>query len=287
MAEKVLCWRDCIRAAANQLAAAGVDSPQLDAELLAGHLLGRSVTMVRLVGHEQPSAALAAQYAELVARRAQRVPLPYLVGYQEFMGRRLHCDPRALIPRWDSEVLVESIIAWCSARPALVLADIGTGSGAVAVSLAAELPQAVVWATDLSPAALALAASNAAQCGVADRVQFRQGHLLEPLPTALAFDGIVANLPYIPSAELASLQPEVREHEPRAALDGGDDGLELLRELAVAAHGRLVSRGFLLLEHADDQQDTVVELLTQNGYADVACLADLGGRPRAVRGVVP
>ncbi|MBI5831854.1 MAG: peptide chain release factor N(5)-glutamine methyltransferase [Armatimonadetes bacterium] len=284
-------WALALADATARLAAAGLDEPEVDAALLLGHVVSASRTMVRLFADRLLDPAQATALERLVARRLRREPLPYVLGYQEFMGLRFACDQRALVPRWDTEALAERAIAAlraaCARRPEEqpCVADIGTGSGILAVTLAHEVPRARVWATDRSAPALALAAENAAALGVAARVIFAEGHLAGPLPRDVAFAGIVANLPYIPSGELSGLQPEVRDWEPTSALDGGADGLDLLRELATAAPAYLSPRGWLLLEHADDQSDAVRDLLAERGYADLEVVRDLAGRDRAVWGV--
>lgn len=270
--------------AAAQLAQAGIDEAELDAALLLGHVVSASRTLVRLFGERPLDAAQLAALADLVARRASREPLPYVLGYQEFMGLRLRCDRRALIPRWDTEALAEAATTALSGYVSPRVADIGTGTGALAISIAHALPTAEVWAVDASPDALALATENAALLGLSDRVHPLLGHLATPLPAEVSFDGIVANLPYIPRGELPGLQPEVRDWEPGAALDGGDDGLDLLRELAATAYVHLAPGGWLLLEHADDQSDAVRALLGEYGYQAIRLVHDWAGRCRGVWG---
>lgn len=277
-------WADRRAALTASLAAAGVPEPELDATLLMGHVAGRPRSVVVLSGPKPWPPALEAALAPLAGRRAAREPLPYILGQQEFYGLALRCTPQALIPRWDTELLVDRALALCGDLPAPHIAEIGTGSGAIALALAAHLPSATIWATDAAPAALDLARANATALGLAARVTFAPGDLAAPLAGLPPFDLLVANLPYIPTAQLADLQAEVRDYEPRDALDGGADGLDLLRALAAAAPAHLRPGGALLLEHADDQGPAVRALLAEAGFARPTTFLDLGGRPRASEG---
>ncbi len=278
-------WAQALAEATTRLADAGIDEAEVDAALLLGHLVGASRTMVQLYRDRALTAEQADALDQLLTRRAAREPLPYVLGGQEFLGLPFASDARALVPRWDTEALAERAIAALRPHAEPRVADIGTGSGILAVSLAHELPAARVWAVDISPEALSLATENAGTLGVADRVECLLGHLLTPLPADLRLHGIIANLPYIPSGELAGLQPEVRDWEPSLALDGGADGLDLLRELIDTARDRLLPGGWLLLEHADDQSAAVQALLTAAGYSAVELIQDWSGRARGVLGV--
>ena len=214
------------------------------------------------------------------ARLAQGEPLPYVLGRWHFYGREFAITPAVLIPRPETETLVEHALAWLRAHPdRRRVADVGTGSGALAVTLAAEMPAVRVTATDISPAALEVARRNARRHGVAERIVFVETDLLAAIVGA--FDLIVANLPYIPTAELADLP--VARHEPREALDGGADGLAAIRRLLSQAQTRLAPGGALMLEIAADQGEAVRAAARQAfPAAEITLYADLAGRDRVV-----
>lgn len=268
---------------------AGCESPALDAELLLSEGLGW--TRARVLAH--PEAALdparEAAYRRLVARRARREPLAYILGRRAFWGMDLKVQPGVLIPRPETELLVERAVAWALERGGRTwsgtVVDVGTGSGAVAVALARELPWARLWATDASPEALWVAQENARQQGVAHRIRFVQGDWLAPVEGPV--DCIVSNPPYIPSGELDRLAPEIARYEPRAALDGGPDGLAAYRGLLPQAARALSPTGALFLEVGYHQADAVSDLLHGHfpGWR-VERFRDLGGHWRvvAVRG---
>lgn len=265
-----------------RLAAAGVGSAALDALVLLEHAagLGRAAVLAR--GREALDGAAAAAYERLLGERERRVPLAYVTGEREFWSLRLRVDRRVLVPRPETETLVESALELL--RPGARFADVGTGSGAVAVALARELGPGAYVATDRSAGALSVARANAEAHGVARSIEFLEGDLLAPLagrPQAL--DGIVSNLPYIPTAEVAGLEPEVRDHEPRAALDGGADGLEVIGRLVGAAPALLRRGGWLLLEIGSGQAGAVGRLLARSGAFDqVTTRRDLAGVERVV-----
>ncbi|MDO4581650.1 MAG: peptide chain release factor N(5)-glutamine methyltransferase [Bacillota bacterium] len=223
-------------------------------------------------------AALAPQ----LRRRIAGEPLQYILGETEFMGLRLISAPAALNPRGDSEALIEAAIELARGWDAPRIADICTGGGAFALALAHYLPQARLYAVDISAQALALARDNAAALGLGGRIDFYQGDLLEPLAArGLRFELIVANPPYIPTAELEYLPPEVR-HEPVIALDGGADGLDFYRRLAQETRAALADGGYLLLEHGCSQAAAVSELLREQGFGIARVINDWGGRERGV-----
>lgn len=247
-------------AAKRRLEEIGSETPQLDAAVLLGSVLG--VNKAWLYGH--PNRLLSehelARYEVLVRRRMCHEPVAYLVGFKSFYGLDITVDHRVLIPRPDTEVLVERILAYVQplarAGQHPRVADVGTGSGAIAIALAVNVPELAVYAIDLSDEALAVAAQNVWRYGVGEQVQLLPGHLLEPL--AEPVDVIAANLPYIASADLATLPPQVRDYEPILALDGGPDGLRVISALleAVAApkgRARLRPGGRIYLEIGADQ----------------------------------
>jgi release factor glutamine methyltransferase len=259
----------------------GLATARLDAELLAAQAFG--MARIELYAHfDRPlSAAELATYRSLVSRRLAGEPVAYLLGHKEFWSLDLLVDARVLIPRPDSETLVEEALDRLTGRTgALRIADVGTGSGALALALAKERPEAQVFATDVSPDALAVAQANAERLGLA--VTFLQGDLAEPFTPG--FDLIVANLPYIPTAEIAGLSADVRS-EPHLALDGGADGLGLVRRLVETAPGLLLPGGCLALEIGAGQASATAELLAAAGLHDIRARRDLGGIERVVSGV--
>ncbi|HEU5058392.1 MAG TPA: peptide chain release factor N(5)-glutamine methyltransferase [Kofleriaceae bacterium] len=262
-----------------RFADAAIDSPRLAAQILLAHALG--IDRVQLyVQHDRPlGPEELGRYRELVKRRLAGEPVAYLTGRQEFWSLPLAVDPRVLVPRRDTETLVEVVLDRVDRTAPLAIADIGTGSGAVALALARELPRAQVVATDRSAEALAVAQGNAERLGLADRIELRHGDLYGPLGEE-RFDVIASNPPYVSSGELAGLAPEVRR-EPQGALDGGADGLDVLRRLAAGAADHLSPGGLVAFEHGFDQGAAVRALIDATGaFAPAETRADMAGQPR-------
>jgi release factor glutamine methyltransferase len=260
-----------------------VDSPRLTAELLLGHVL--SLPRVKLyMDLDRPlSKEELGTYRALIQRRLAGEPTQYVIGHKEFYGRRFAVDARVLVPRPETELLVEAALRSVPKdAPARVL-DLCTGSGCVAITIAAERPQASVWATDLSPGALAVAKANAEALGVDGRVTFFEGDLLAPVPAEARFDVIVSNPPYVKSGEIAGLQREVQQ-EPRLALDGGADGLDVIRRLVPAALARLKPGGLLALEIGEDQGAALRDIFARAGARDVTIEKDLAQHERLALG---
>lgn len=268
---------EVLRGAETYLAGRGVENPRLNAEHLLAHALGLKRMELYLQFDRPLGEAERAPLRDTVKRRGAREPLQHILGTAEFHGRTFACDKRALIPRPETEQLVEIALGLAKGKPSPALLDIGTGSGVIALTLALEIPSAAVQATDISPDALALASENAGRHELAGRVEFRQADLLPPGETK--FDLIVANLPYIPADEIASLSPEVR-HDPATALDGGADGLELIRRLVESAPDRLAPGGALLLEIGAGQADAVATLLSGRKFRDISVRCDYQNIPR-------
>lgn len=275
-------------AAARRLREAGIESAQLDAAVLLSFVLGVNKAWLYAHPTRRLSEIEIAQFEDLVRRRMGHEPVAYLVGYKPFYGLDITVDRRVLIPRPETELLVDRVLAHVrhlvreGLRPRV--ADIGTGSGAIAVALAVHLPDLVVYATDISPEALEVAERNIWRYGVGDQVQLLPGHLLDPLPEPV--DIIVANLPYIPTGELARLPPQVRDFEPFLALDGGPDGLQVIRQLLdalVRPEGRAKLRpgGMVYLEIGADQGEAAVTLVRETlGDVEIEIVPDYAGLDR-------
>jgi release factor glutamine methyltransferase len=266
--------RDALGAAVDALTAVGVETPRLDAELLLAEATGWERARLAAAPEAGVPAEAGRRFAETVRRRLRREPLAYILGRKGFRSIELRVDPRVLIPRPETELLVELAL---ELKPRRAL-DVGTGSGAVALAIAEELPECEVVATDTSAAALAVAQSNAERLGLAARVELVEAML--PADPG-AFDLVVANLPYVAEADWASLEPEVTEWEPREALLAGPDGLDVIRA-AIPAVAPLAP--MLALEVGADQAPAVGELLFEAGFATVETRADLAGIPRVVWG---
>lgn len=277
-----------LRSAVERLASAGLDSPRLDAEVLLADCLGLSRAQLLVAGDLPMDSQRARRFGSLVARRLQREPVAYLIGKQEFWSLDFTVTPEVLIPRPDSERLVEvglRCAAQISSTSALKIADLCTGSGALAVSLATELPSAQFFATDVSPAALQIARANAVAHQVAQRVQYFAGDLFDALASCadLRFDLMVSNPPYVRRADIATLAPEVSRWEPPLALDGGVDGLDFYRRIFDSAPDYLAGHGRLLLEIGADMAGQVSAICAATGrYREVDIVQDYAGKDRVV-----
>lgn len=259
---------------------ASLDTPDLDARVLAGHALGLDHTALVAASARALSESEAAQVEAFAARRIAGEPVARIVGAREFWGLPFAITPAVLVPRPETETLVELALSLVADRTRAVrIADLGTGSGAIVLALLAELPNATGIGTDRSPDALAIARRNAASLGLGERAQF----LVSDYASGLAgpFDLVVSNPPYIATAEIATLAREVRDHDPRLALDGGADGLAAYRAIAADAR-RLVPGGQLAVEIGAGQQRAVESLLAEKNLAITAVRHDLSGIPRAV-----
>ncbi|MEA4885035.1 MAG: peptide chain release factor N(5)-glutamine methyltransferase [Clostridia bacterium] len=279
---------DVLKLAADFLGARGVESPRLDAEVLLARILG--MDRIRLyVEYDRPLAlSELSRYREEIAKRASRVPVAYITGVKEFMSVEFQVDGRVLIPGPDTEILVEATrdeIA-DAGMSAPRIADIGTGSGAIACALAKILPGARILATDISRDALEVAAQNVSRLGLEQQVVLGSGDLFQALaaPEWERVDVIVSNPPYIPSGDIPGLQPEISKYEPRLALDGGPDGLELYRRIAAGAAAHLEPGGIVALEAGDGQAARIAELLADSGLRDISLRQDYSGVDRVIIG---
>jgi release factor glutamine methyltransferase len=260
----------------------GVDAPRLTAEILLAHAL--SCDRVRLyLDFDKPlGAPELSAFRDLVRRRSAGEPTAWLTGRREFLGHAFRVDSRVLVPRPETELVVESALALLP--PGGALLDLCTGSGCIAISAALARPDARVVATEISPEALLVARENAAALGA--RVEFLEGDLFEPLPPDLRFDQIVSNPPYVPSGEIAGLSREVRR-EPRIALDGGADGLHLLRRIVSGAPSRLRPGGLLVIEMHETHAVPLPALCLAAGFAEALVHRDLAALPRWVVARLP
>ncbi len=276
---------EAIRRSTEFLARKGVDSPSLQTELLLAHLLKLPRMKLYLSFERTLAPGEVDALRELVKRRGQREPLQHILGSTSFCGLEIGVNRHVLIPRPETELLAEG--GWTflnqraangAQRPAAL--DFGTGSGCIAIALASNCPPAEVTAVDISPEALAVARENAGRHGLADRIRFLQGDGLAALPAGAQFDLVISNPPYIPSGDIAALQPEVREHDPRGALDGGADGLDCIRRLAAEAAPFLNPQGRLMVEFGDGQAEPVREVFEEQKWVVEAIVDDYNHRPR-------
>jgi release factor glutamine methyltransferase len=275
------CVSSLIARAASRLAAAGVSSPDLDAERLLRHVTGWDRARVLAFPEEPVLPEHALRFEALVAERAKRVPLQHLVGTHAFWRHEFRVTQDVLIPRPETEILVEEALRRLKSLEAPRVVDVGTGSGAIALSLAAELPAAEVIATDLSPRALEVARENARRLGLDGRVSFLEGDLLAPV-AGRRFDAVASNPPYVDAKEREALEPEVRDHDPALALFAPGDALSVYRRLAPQAREALVPGGLLLLEVGAGQAAPVSGLLRAEGLAVEAVVRDLAGIERTL-----
>ncbi|HEY1372637.1 MAG TPA: peptide chain release factor N(5)-glutamine methyltransferase [Candidatus Binatia bacterium] len=271
-----------LKNATTQLAASDIDSARLDAEILLGEALGTDRGRLFLNDLELPDAALA-RFRALVARRAGGEPVSYITGRREFWSLDFIVTPAVLTPRPETELLVEIALKLIVSKAAPRILDLGTGSGAIAVALAKEIPGAEIVATDIFREALAIARANARRHGVDNRIRFFAGDLLAPVAAMTGgFDLIVSNPPYIRRADIAALPRDVRDYEPRIALDGGADGRDFYRRIAREAPDYLSAGGFAAVEIGAGMSADVARLFADAGFADVRIEKDLAGLERVV-----
>jgi release factor glutamine methyltransferase len=261
-----------------------VIKPRLNAEQLLSHISGRSRVDLYAYPDWPVPGEIREAFETAVRRRAGHEPLQYITGRKGFRHIELEVDPRVLIPRPETEMLAEKAIELIAEMPGHpVVADIGTGSGCIALSIAKECPAAVIYATDGYPGALEVAKSNASRLGMDDIVIFHAGDLLVALPRGMNCDLIVSNPPYVSESEFSELPIEVREHEPRHSLVAGPLGTEVHRRLMEQAAERLVEGGWLLMEGGEGQMDSLARQSLNLGYRYVETIADLNAMPRIIK----
>lgn len=286
---------DLIVEATRILSEAGIENARFEAQLLLAMTLGIARSSVVAQTYAVPDEELRTRFTELVRQRAQRVPLAYLRGSQEFYGREFLVTPAVLVPRPETELVVEKVLMLLKkislsvnqqdrqGRKYVLMADVGTGSGCIPIALLGEQPKLRAFAFDISAAALEVARQNASTNGVSARLRFIQGNLLTGARVG-RFDIIVSNPPYIPSRAIPFLQREVSEYEPRLALDGGADGLDIYRRLIAQSYQVLKSPGWLFLEVGWGQSADVAGLLQEAGFDDIQAAHDFAGIERVVQG---
>jgi release factor glutamine methyltransferase len=268
---------------ATYFAEKGIESPRLDAEVLLAHCL-RVERLHLYLNFDRPlSPEERTEYRNLVRRRATREPVALIVGKKEFWSLSFQTASGVLIPRPETEILVQAVLDEVRDREAPLILEIGVGTGAVAVAVLKEKPGARVIGTDLNLAAIATARANAT-CAQADGLTLVAGSLFAPFRSQAQFDIICSNPPYIPTAVIATLAPEVRDFEPMTALDGGPEGLDVLEAIIGQAQEFLTQGGALCLEIGDGQDGAVVSLMQSAGFDSVEVVPDLAGKPRVVKG---
>jgi release factor glutamine methyltransferase len=276
---------DLLAAAALQLAKAGIEEASLDARLLFQHLTAMTRSRLVLQGKQSVDDSTLQQYQRLIIQRSQRIPLQHLTGSQEFWSRDFVVSPAVLIPRPETEFLLEQVLAVCSSSRNISCAlDMCTGSGVIAVVLAKEL-RCRVTAVDISEAALVVAAENIRRHQAIDLITLVCSDLFAALNRNRKFDVIVSNPPYIADAQIGHLEPEVSRAEPRLALSGGPTGLRLIEQIAIGAEGFLQPGGWIFLEIGADQKNSVTALFKDSGrqYDEVRVIDDWSGRPRVLQ----
>jgi len=288
MSPKIWQIRELLNVSSRYLKDKGIENPRLNAEVLLAHQLHMKRVDLYLNFDQPLTEAELSAYRCLIRRRVGHEPLQYITGVQEFWSLNFAVDPRVLIPRSETELIVEQALLFeegiaLENRPVRIL-DLGTGCGAIAIAVARELPHAVVWATDISHQALNVARTNASTHGVSDRVFFCQGDLWGAIPRGTdGFDLILSNPPYVSVEEYAALSPEVRDHEPRLALEAGDGGTYFLKRMIKDGHCFLKPGGWIVLEMAPWQTEQALNLIAETGkYGQKRRIKDYSRQYRVV-----
>ncbi len=275
--------RELLNEGTRRLSRVVADNPRLAAEYLLQAILGLKKIDLYLEPQREVAAGAEAEFWEKVGRKLDREPLQYILGETEWFGLVLKCDKRALIPRPETEIIVEHAVGLLQEISSPEVLEIGTGSGAIAIAVARTLPQAEITATDLSADALSLADENIRAHDLVERIRLHRGSLFEPLADDMKFDLVIANPPYIRTGEYPHLMPEVRDHEPAPALVAGDDGLDVIRPLVQSAHRYLKPGGWLVFEFGSDHTQPVREMAEQTGrYNSPEIIIDYNQQERGV-----
>lgn len=262
-----------------------IEEPHLEAEILLAHALGIKRIQIYTMHDRVLSDEELAAFKKLILRRIKREPTAYIIGYRPFMSLDFNVTREVLIPRPETEILVEKAIDLIKEiqKDGVSVLDIGTGSGAIAVSIAKYSASANIWATDISKAAIETAASNANNHGVSERITFLSGDLFSPIDKNQKFDIIASNPPYIPTSDIEALQPEITQYEPVRALDGGPDGLAYYRKITAQAPAYLSEKGHLLIEVGAGQADNVAEIVRTTGtFSGITKIQDHSGVERVI-----
>ncbi|HHT49518.1 MAG TPA: peptide chain release factor N(5)-glutamine methyltransferase [Firmicutes bacterium] len=277
----ILTVETVLRETAHFFAKRGLPSARLEAELLMAHLLKTDRIRLYTDGERPLNREEISKYKDLIRQRLSGQPLAYITGKKSFLSWEFQITPAVLVPRPETEILVEKTVEQCRGRASGRLLDLGTGSGVIAISLAHYLPAFQIDAIDLSAAALEVAAANAVAHNCKERINFYCGDLYTVLPVAsgLRYTGIVSNAPYIPTAVIPTLAKEVRQ-EPRVALDGGPTGTEVIRRIILGASAWLAPEGFLAIEHGHDQFPAIQTIAHEAGFTKVHSYQDYAGWPR-------
>ena len=265
----------------NYFKSKNIESARLDAEVLLSHVLGQERIYLYVHFDEPMEQAELGKFREYVKKRAQHVPVAYIIGEKEFMGLSFKVTPDTLIPRPDTEILVENVLANLAEDETVQIVDIGTGSGAIILSLLANLPKARGKTVDIAVKAVEVAKENAVRLQVADRCEFLVGDLFAPLQDS-KFDVIVSNPPYIPQKDIATLEADVRAYEPVSALTDGGDGLSYYRRLLAEGKRYLKENGFIALEIGIHQAQAVKRIALDNGWRNIKIIKDYAGIDRVV-----
>ncbi len=271
---------ELIKLAAGELAAAGIADPRREASSLLSFAISRDRTFI--IAHpefEVPAGDLL-RFRSILSRRAKREPLRYITGKQEFYGLEFDVEPGVLIPRPETEILVESAVGFLANISKPRFCEVGLGSGCISAAILANAPEATGVGLEISEAAIAIAARNVSNLGIASRLEIRRSNVFSALARDERFDALVSNPPYVPLADIAGLQPEVRDHEPLTALSDGGDGLSIVREIIDGAPGHLNPRGLLLVEIGFSQSKEVSAMVDPNTWDEPVFIDDLQGIPR-------
>lgn len=278
--------REILKWTANYLHSKGVSTPRLDAEVLLAHALQKD-RLYLYMNMERPLSPIErASYREMVTQRANRAPCALIVGSKEFWSMEFKITPGTLIPRPETETLVERAIELLIDNPAPLILELGVGSGAVCVSLAKEIPGAHIIAVDISPKALECAGINIEKYDLNNRIRLIYGDLFDPIAESGEFDLIVSNPPYIPTLDIDGLEREIKENEPLEALDGGHDGLDIIRRILLGGAKRLKAGGALAMEIGDSQEAGAKRIMeSTKAYGNILSHKDLAGKVRVISGI--
>ncbi len=273
---------ELICSAGRMLSEEGIDTAYLDAEILMRHALGCRREELFLLSNEMLDQDKIDYFMKLIERRKKREPVAYITGKKEFFSREFIVSHEVMIPRPETETLVERVMDIIRLNNIKNMLDIGTGSGIIAITLSLNFPELQICATDISDDALNVARKNAIMHGVESRIEFVKSDLFDGLDPGKKFDLIVSNPPYIPSCDIPFLEPEIRDYEPRVAIDGGLDGLDVIRRIARDSHYYMQKEGFLVMEIGEGQGASVLEILKGSNYSDCMIFKDLSGKERCI-----